>query len=275
MTMETYKMDRTIRIGALISGTGTNLQAIIDSCESGKINGKIVFIGSDNPNAHGLTKGTKLGIPTFMVNYGSIIRNFKKKSATVTPPDDFDLNDLISKQTLFNADAETETVKAFIITRAVAEAKLIDEMRHYPFDLLVLAGYMRNLSPYFIDRVNTDPDIPRIMNIHPALLPAFPGVDGYGDTFRYGCKIGGCTVHFVDYGEDSGPIIGQKAYEILEDDTLYSIRAKGLKLEWALYPECVKLFAQGRLKTVRRSYELKDGRKMQKTVVKILPSLED
>jgi len=210
-----------------------------------------------------------------MVNYGSIIRNFKKKSATVTPPDDFDLNDLISKQTLFNADAETETVKAFIITRAVAEAKLIDEMRHYPFDLLVLAGYMRNLSPYFIDRVNTDPDIPRIMNIHPALLPAFPGVDGYGDTFRYGCKIGGCTVHFVDYGEDSGPIIGQKAYEILEDDTLYSIRAKGLKLEWALYPECVKLFAQGRLKTVRRSYELKDGRKMQKTVVKILPSLED
>jgi phosphoribosylglycinamide formyltransferase-1 len=166
-------------------------------------------------------------------------------------------------------------VKAFIITRAVAEAKLIDEMRHYPFDLLVLAGYMRNLSPYFIERVNTDPDIPRIMNIHPALLPAFPGVDGYGDTFRYGCKIGGCTVHFVDYGEDSGPIIGQKVYEILEDDTIDSIRAKGLKLEWALYPECVKLFAQGRLKTVRRSYELKDGRKMQRTVVKILPSPED
>jgi phosphoribosylglycinamide formyltransferase-1 len=79
----------------------------------------------------------------------------------------------------------------------------------------------------------------------------------------------------VDYGEDSGPIISQKVYEILEDDTIDSIRAKGLKLEWALYPECVKLFAQGRLKTVRRSYELKDGRKMQRTVVKILPSPED
>jgi len=275
MTMETYKMGQTIRIGALISGTGTNLQAIIDSCESGKINGKIVFIGSDNPNALGIKKGTLLGIPTFVVNYGSIIRNFKKEPATVVPPNDFDLNDLISKQTLFNADAEIETVKAFIITRAVAEAKLIDEMRHYPFDLLVLAGYMRNLSPYFIDRVNTDPDIPRIMNIHPALLPAFPGIDGYGDTFRYGCKIGGCTVHFVDYGEDSGPVIGQKAYEILEDDTIDSIRAKGLKLEWALYPECVKLFAEGRLKTVCRSYELKDGRKMQKTVVKVIQSPKD
>jgi phosphoribosylglycinamide formyltransferase-1 len=272
--METSKMDRTIRIGALISGTGTNLQAIIDSCESGKINGQIVFVGSDNPNAPGLEKGTRLGIPTFVVDYGSIIQHFKNTPENVVPPDDFDLNDLLSKQTLFTAHADTETAKTFIITRAVAEAKLIDAMKHYPFDLLVLAGYMRNLSPYFIDRVNTDSDIPRIMNIHPALLPAFPGVDGYGDTFRYGCKIGGCTVHFVDYGEDSGPIIGQKAYEILEEDTLDSIRAKGLKLEWALYPECVKLFAQGRLKTVRMSYPLKNGKKMERTVVRILPSPE-
>jgi phosphoribosylglycinamide formyltransferase-1 len=268
-------MDRTLRIGALISGTGTNLQAIIDACESGKINGKIVFVGSDNPHARGLEKGTRHGIPTFVVDYGSISRDFKKDPSTVVPPDDFDLNDLISKQTLFTNHTNTETVKAFIITRAVAEAKLIDGMNHYPFDLLVLAGFMRNLSPYFIDRVNRDSDIPRIMNIHPALLPAFPGVDGYGDTFRYGCKVGGCTVHFVDYGEDSGPIIGQKAYEILENDTLDSIRAKGLKLEWTLYPECVNLFAQGRLKTVRMSYPSKNGKKMQRTIVKILPSPED
>jgi phosphoribosylglycinamide formyltransferase-1 len=209
-----------------------------------------------------------------VVDYGSIIRDFKKDPSTVAPPDDFILNDLISKQTFFADHADLETLKAFIITRAVAEAKLIDEMKHYPFDLLVLAGYMRNLSPYFIDKVNANSDIPRIMNIHPALLPAFPGVDGYGDTFRYGCKIGGCTVHFVDYGEDSGPIIGQKTYKILEDDTIDSIRSKGLKLEWELYPECVNLFAQGRLKTVCRSYELKDGRKMQRTIVKILPSSE-
>jgi phosphoribosylglycinamide formyltransferase-1 len=267
-------MGRTIRIGALISGTGTNLQAIMESCNSGKINGRIVFVGSDTPRARGLEKGTRLGVPTFVVDYGSIIRDFKKDPSTVVPPDDFDLNDLISKQTLFTAQADPETVKAFIITRAVAEAKLIDEMRHYPFDLLVLAGYMRNLSPYFIDRVNRDSDIPRIMNIHPALLPAFPGVDGYGDTFRYGCKIGGCTVHFVDYGEDSGPIIGQKTYKIFEGDTIDSIRSKGLKLEWELYPECVKLFAQGRLKTVRMSYQLKNGKKMERIIVKILPSSE-
>jgi phosphoribosylglycinamide formyltransferase 1 len=267
-------MGRTLRIGALISGTGTNLQAIMDSCESGIINGKIVFVGSDTPNARGLEKGTRLGIPAFVVDYGSIIREFKKNPQQVILPEDFDFSDLVSKQTFFPADTNPEMVKHFIITRAVAEAKLIDEMKHYPFDLLVLAGYMRNLSPYFIDRINTDSDIPRIMNIHPALLPAFPGVDGYGDTFRYGCKIGGCTVHFVDYGEDSGPIIGQKAYEILENDTIDSIKAKGLKLEWTLYPECVKLFAQGRLKTVRMSYQLKNGKKMERTVVKILPSSE-
>jgi len=267
-------MGRTIRIGTLISGTGTNLQAIMDSCESGIINGKIVFVGSDTPNARGLEKGTRLGIPTFVVDYGSIIQEFKKKPEQVVLPDDFDFSDLVSKQTFFTADTNPEMVKHFISTRAVAEAKLIDEMKHYPFDLLVLAGYMRNLSPYFIDRVNADSDIPRIMNIHPALLPAFPGVDGYGDTFRYGCKIGGCTVHFVDYGEDSGAIIGQKAYEILENDTIDSIKAKGLKLEWMLYPECIKLFAQGRLKTVRMSYQLKNGKKMERTVVKILPSSE-
>ena len=152
---------------------------------------------------------------------------------------------------------------------------LLEKMKKYPFDLLVLAGFMRNLTPYFIDRVNTNPDDPRIMNIHPALLPAFPGIDGYGDTFRYGCKIGGCTVHFVDYGEDSGPIIGQKAYSILEDDTIESVKEKGMKLEWALYPECIRLYAEGRLKTVRMLYVLRSGRKIHRTIVKILPSLKD
>jgi phosphoribosylglycinamide formyltransferase-1 len=112
-------------------------------------------------------------------------------------------------------------------------------------DLLVLAGFMRNLTPYFIDRFNTDPDNPRIMNIHPAILPSFPGVDGYGDTFRYGCKVGGCTVHFIDYGEDSGPIIGQRAFPILETDTLDDVKRKGLEQEWQLYPQCIQDFARG------------------------------
>jgi phosphoribosylglycinamide formyltransferase-1 len=137
-------------------------------------------------------------------------------------------------------------------------------------DLLVLAGFMRNLTPYFIDRFNTDTDRPRIMNIHPALLPAFAGVDGYGDTFRYGCKVGGCTVHFIDYGEDSGPIIGQKAFPILEGDDLDAIKKKGLELEWQLYPECIQLFAQGRLRVVNMTHTLDNGRIMQRKVVRIV-----
>ncbi len=270
--MEMIAMNRDIRIGALISGSGTNLKAIMDACESGQIRGRIAFIGSDNPDAEGLKRGEKFKIPAFIVDYGSIIRRFKKSPEKVTLPDDFDFNDVLSKQTLFPAGADKEKMKYFFTTRAIAEAAILAGMKKYPFDLLVLAGFMRNLTPYFIDRVNTVPDHPRIMNIHPALLPAFPGIDGYGDTFRYGCKIGGCTVHFVDYGEDSGPIIGQRAYTISEDDTLESVREKGLTLEWALYPECVKLFAEGRLKTVRMSYVHKNGEKTHRAVVKILPS---
>jgi phosphoribosylglycinamide formyltransferase-1 len=110
-------------------------------------------------------------------------------------------------------------------------------------DLLVLAGFMRVLTPYFIDRINTVSGKHRIMNIHPALLPSFPGTDGYGDTFRYGCKIGGCTVHFIDYGEDTGPIIGQKAFEIEDTDTLDDVKRKGLEKEWGLYPLCIQKFA--------------------------------
>ncbi|MDO9567580.1 MAG: phosphoribosylglycinamide formyltransferase [Candidatus Desulfaltia sp.] len=262
-------MGKKISIGALISGGGTNLQAIIDACESGRIDGKMVFVGSDNPEARGLERGLKHKIPTFVVNYKSIILDYKKEPEQVILPDDFDLDDIISKQHLFSDNAATEKIRSFIITRAVAEAKLLEEMKSYPFDLLVLAGFMRNFTPYFINRVNTDPGVQRIMNIHPALLPSFSGVDGYGDTFRYGCKVGGCTVHFVDYGEDSGPIIGQKAFQIEEDDTLDSIKEKGLKLEWELYPECVQLFAQGRLQTVKMSYKLKNDKILQRTVVKI------
>jgi len=261
-------MSNKIRIGALISGGGTNLQAVIDACESGKIKGKIVFVGSDNPDAVGLERAKKHNIPWFVVDYASIIRRFKKDKQHVFLPQDFDISEILSKHTLFPADADPQKVQNFMTTRAAAEAQLLEKMKPHPIDLLVLAGFMRNLTPYFIDRVNTEPGKPRIMNIHPALLPAFPGVDGYGDTFRYGCKVGGCTVHFIDYGEDSGPIIAQKAFEIHEDDTLDSIKKKGLQLEWELFSECINLFAQGRLKTIRMSYTLENGKKLQRRVVK-------
>jgi len=262
-------MGKKIKIGGLISGTGTNMDAIIKACEEKEINGKVVFVGSDNPKAKGLKKAAKKKIPTFVVNYSEIITNFKQSPENYFFPDDFDLEDIKIKQSLLNKGADAKKVSTFIETRAIAEAALIEKMKGYPFDLLVLAGFMRNLTPYFIDRVNTTPGKPRIMNIHPALLPSFPGVDGYGDTFRYGCKVGGCTVHFIDYGEDSGPIIGQRCFPITEKDTIDSIKQKGLALEYQLFPECIRLLAEGRLAVVKITYTDDHGNVSQRTVVKI------
>jgi phosphoribosylglycinamide formyltransferase-1 len=263
-------MVRKIRIGALISGGGTNLQAIIDACKNEKIDGQMVFVGSDDSAARGLQRARKRNIPTFVVDYKSIIREFRKEPAKAVLPDDFDFKEIFAKQSFFSNQDDPAKGHFFLTTRAIAEARLLAAMQPYPFDLLILAGFMRNLTPYFIDRVNTNPDQPRIMNIHPALLPAFAGLDGYGDTFRYGCKVGGCTVHFIDYGEDTGPIIGQRAFQICPEDTIDSIRQKGLKLEWELYSECIQLFAAGRIKIVKMHYELRGGEKVKRTVVEIV-----
>ncbi len=270
-----------IRIGILLSGSGTNMEAVIAACETGHINGRVVFAGSDNPDAKGLEKAARKKIPTFVVDYADIIRNFPPETAgpwnDADPtdrlkdrlPPDFDLETIRDRQRFFPPGTDRGKMNRFLCTRAAAEAALLNEMASHPFDLLVLAGFMRNLTPYFIDRVNTEPGRPRIMNIHPALLPAFPGVDGYGDTFRYGCKVGGCTVHFIDYGEDSGPIIGQRAFSITDDDTLDSVRKKGLSLEWELYPECIQLFAQGRLHVVKMTHTLDSGAIYQRNIIKI------
>jgi phosphoribosylglycinamide formyltransferase-1 len=263
-------MDKDFRIGVFISGSGTNLQAIIDSCEKGEIKGKLAFVGSDNPDAKGLDRARRYKIPTFVVDYSTIIKRFKRKTYKALLPDDYDFDDLLSKQSLLVKNTDSKKTKTFIMTRAIAERELLDKMKPYPFDLLLLAGFMRNLTPYFIDRVSPDSEHPCIMNIHPALLPAFPGTDGYGDTFKYGCKVGGCTVHFIDYGEDTGPIIGQKAFQIEKDDTLDTVKKKGLALEWELYPECINLFAQNRLKTLRVPDVLKNSEERVRTVVKIV-----
>jgi phosphoribosylglycinamide formyltransferase-1 len=263
-------MKSKLRIGALISGGGTNLQAIIDACEDGRIDGRMIFVGSDNAGVRGLERAANHHIPTFVVDYGSIIRNYGQASETADLPDDFNLEELRQKQNLFNSHADPRKVQAFLSTRAIAESRLLEQIATDPVDLLVLAGFMRNLTPYFIDRFNTDAGRPRIMNIHPALLPAFPGVDGYGDTFRYGCKVGGCTVHFIDYGEDSGPIIGQKAFPILDEYDLDDVKKKGLELEWQLYPECIQLFAEGRLTVVHMTHTLDNGALYQRKVVRIL-----
>jgi phosphoribosylglycinamide formyltransferase-1 len=260
-----------IRIGALISGAGSNLQAIIDACKSGHIKGSVVFVGSDNPEADGLNRAKKQGISTFVVDYQAILAPSKASSLEASVPSDFVLERVLASQHVLPVTSDSDKLAEYFCSRAVAEAALLKEIAAYPFDLLVLAGFMRMLTPYFIDRVNTDPSRPRIMNIHPALLPSFPGVDGYGDTYRYGCKVGGCTVHYVDYGEDTGPIIGQKAFEIEPEDTLEMVRKKGLKLEWGLYPACIALFAQDRLRVISNTFTLQDGTTFKRKVVEILP----
>ncbi len=266
--------NKKIRIGALLSGSGSNFKAIADACESGLIDGKIVFAGSDRPEAKGLKLAEERSIPTFCVDYGAKIRRFKQNPEAIKLPDDADMTALIRKSASLLSHYDPEQARFFLATRVAIEADLVRAIKPYPFDLLVLAGFMRNLTPYFIDRINVTPGKPRIMNIHPALLPAFPGTDGYGDTFRYGCKVGGCTVHFIDYGEDSGPIIAQKAFPISEKDTIETIRAKGLKLEWQLYPQCVQLFAQKRLAVVNKSHRLGDGQIKNRAVVQIRPDGE-
>ncbi len=262
-------MQQKIKIGALVSGGGTNLQAILDACDSGRIDGEVVFVGSDRPEAKGLDRARVQDIATFSVDYGAIIRRHKDAASSDTPPADFDLDEVWQKQDLFGPDVDAKEVKAFLTTRAVAEHRLLELMKPFGVDLLVLAGFMRNLTPYFIDRFNADRNRPNIMNIHPALLPSFPGVDGYGDTFRYGCKVGGCTVHFIDYGEDSGPIIGQRAFTITESDDLDAIRRKGLESEWVLYPECIQMFAQGRIRVVTATHTPCGKTIVQRKVVKI------
>jgi phosphoribosylglycinamide formyltransferase 1 len=236
-----------IKIGTLISGGGTNLQAIIDACQSNSIDAKIVFTGSDNPGVKGLERAREANIETFVVDYSQIIRTCKANQENMALPKDFDLDDIVSKQQLFLDAVSMKERDFFLKTRSIAEKELLDHIFSYDIDLLVLAGFMRMLTPYFIDRINVKPKQHRIMNIHPALLPAFPGTDGYGDTFRYGCKVGGCTVHFIDYGEDTGPILGQKSFDIEEGDTLDSIKKKGLEKEWQLYPQCIQKFAESYL----------------------------
>lgn len=238
-------MTEKIKVGALISGGGTNLQAIIDACAAETINARVVFTGSDKPGVRGLERAAEASIDTFVVDYAAVIRQVRETGDDSLLPQDFDLEEMRVKQKLMSETAGQEKIDFFLKTRAVAERMLLDKIQPYGIDLLVLAGFMRTLTPYFIDRMNNDSGRYRIMNIHPALLPSFPGTDGYGDTFRYGCKVGGCTVHFIDYGEDSGPIIGQRAFSIEDHDTLETVKKKGLELEWILYPECIQKFAQG------------------------------
>ncbi|MHC2994989.1 MAG: phosphoribosylglycinamide formyltransferase [Candidatus Atribacteria bacterium] len=189
-----------INIGVLASGRGTNLQAIIEAIEEGRIEGKIRIVISDNPNAYALKRAEQNNIETRYINF----TKFKNR-------EDYD-------------------------------RKVIECLKEKEIELVVLAGYMRILSPYFIRTYKN-----KIMNIHPALLPSFPGLHAQKQAIEHGVKVSGCTVHFVDEGADSGPIILQKAVEVKDNDTEESLAERILKEEHQIYPRAIQLFAQGRL----------------------------
>lgn len=127
--------------------------------------------------------------------------------------------------------------------RVEYDRKLISILKTAEIDLVVLAGYMRLLSPEFVKEYSY-----KIMNIHPSLLPAFPGTDGAGDALDYGVKISGCTVHFVDEGLDTGPIILQESVPVIQDETLETLKARINAVEHRLYPTAIDLFCRDKLK---------------------------
>ena len=133
--------------------------------------------------------------------------------------------------------------------RADFERALLTELHTHGVTLVVLAGFMRILSPVFVHAYTG-----RILNIHPALLPSFPGAHAHRDVLAYGVKVSGCTVHFVDEGMDSGPIILQASVPVQEGDTEEALAARVLAQEHRIFPEAIKLYVEGRLRT--------DGRKV-------------
>lgn len=241
-------MAKKIGIGILISGEGTNMQAIVNACKKGLVSAKVVFVGADNPKAKGLAWAKAKGIPTFVVDYEKI----RQKASQGNIPGEEMVQHVFQKSVYvhsrFAGDEKRQI--AHIKWKIRAETEMLKAIADFHADLLVLAGFMQICTSFLIDAVNRGKNDPRIMNIHPALLPAFPGTDGYGDTIRYGCKVGGCTVHFVDYGEDSGPIIGQCAIPVLPGDDVDSFRKRGLQKEYKLYPKCIQLFAEGWLRII-------------------------
>ena len=140
-----------------------------------------------------------------------------------------------------NIETEYIIFKSFK-NREDYDKKIMEYLKEKDIDLVVLAGYMRILSPYFIKMYKN-----RIMNIHPALLPSFPGLHAQRQAIEHGVKVSGCTVHFVDEGMDSGPIILQKAVEVKDNDTEESLAERILKEEHQIYPQAIQLFSQGRL----------------------------
>ena len=189
-----------VPVGVLISGSGTNLQALIDACKHPDYPAEIAVVISNKKSAYGLERAKAAGLATAWL------------------------------------PARPHS------SREDHEAALTETLRHHAAQWVVCAGYMRVLSPSF---VHNWPN--RILNIHPSLLPAFPGIDAQGQAHEAGVRISGATVHLVDEGCDTGPILAQAATAVLEDDTRDSLQKRILKLEHVLYPQVLRWAAEGRI----------------------------
>ncbi|MCK9420732.1 MAG: phosphoribosylglycinamide formyltransferase [Nitrospirae bacterium] len=205
---------KKVKLGVLVSGRGSNLQAIIDNIENGLLPAEIVAVISDQPDAYSLERARKHNIPAIHIS----AIGFKGK-------------------------------------RAEYDALLVKELQKNNVELVCLAGFMRIITPTLIKAFPN-----RILNIHPALLPAFPGLHVQKAALDHGVKFSGCTVHFVEEGMDTGPIIIQAVVPILDNDTVDSLSERILKQEHKIYSRAIHLYAEGRLKIDGRRVFVTDGR---------------
>jgi phosphoribosylglycinamide formyltransferase-1 len=192
------------RIGVLVSGRGSNLQALVDAARRGELGGEVGVVVSNVETALALERARQASIP-------AVFRDHRGKKR-----EDFD-------------------------------AEIVEILRAHHVDLVCLAGFMRLLSPVFIRAFPG-----RILNIHPALLPAFPGLDAQRQAWEHGAKVSGATVHLVDEGLDSGPIVAQEAVKVLSGDTPETLAARILEVEHRLYPRAVRLMLEGRCRVEGR-----------------------
>jgi phosphoribosylglycinamide formyltransferase-1 len=195
------------RLGVLVSGRGSNLQALIEASRSGLMDADVKVVVSDVETAEALTRARDAGVEARFIDPG---------------PRRAHLSD-------------------------EAEQRIIDLLDEFRIDLVCLAGFMRILGPRLVRHFKL-----RILNIHPSLLPAFPGLKVQRKALEYGVKFSGCTVHFVDEGVDTGPIVIQAVVPVLEGDTEETLARRILEQEHRIYPEAVQLFQEGRLKIFGR-----------------------
>jgi phosphoribosylglycinamide formyltransferase-1 len=189
-----------VKLGALVSGSGSNLQAIIDNIEGGRLDAHIQIVISNIPDVYALERAKKHGILSMVLPHKGLKR------------EEFD-------------------------------QKLVEVLKAHEVELVILAGFMRIITPVLLRAFPM-----RVMNIHPALLPAFPGTHVWQTEVDSGVKFAGCTVHFVDEGTDTGPIIMQAVVPVFDDDTADTLNARILKQEHKIYSQAIQLYAEGRIK---------------------------